>query len=1191
MSETDSDQEYRQLEQAINHLETQRSILGDAVVDAALSPLREKLARLERRAAFLPSVAGERRIVTILFSDVTGSTALASRLDPEEWAAIMNRVFRHLTEPVERFGGIVARLMGDGILAFFGAPVAHEDDPVRAVMAGMEILRRVAEFRDSLLQEYGLSIDVRVGINTGLAVVGSVGTETASEYTALGDAANLAARMEQTAAPGTLQIAEATHRMVRHHFLVRELGRVPMKGVVEPVLTYQVLGRKVHATPSRGIAGIAVPMIGRRAELARLKQITAEILSGARGRIVSLVGEAGLGKSRLLSELELSWRAAQAESGSDSRWRMLASSSYSADRPYASLQSLIQALVEISPDDPVEIARGKLHTLLSTHINHEEAVEVYSALLGLEVAGGKAPTGDTFQRRLIEATRELVRGTDRNSPSVMIFEDTHWTDAASLDVFLRLLDLAHEQPILFLFSYRPDRDSPMWQLHKRILSDPSYDYEELHLHPLTPAEGSALIGSLLENAGVPDKIHQAILDRSDGNPFYLEELVRVLVDRGLLAIEVNNLVWRAEAAIAEVELPANVQSLLASRIDRLAADTRRTLQLASVIGRNFYYRVLALISENAGELDRHLDTLQASDLVHEASRLPEWEFLFRHALTQEAAYRTLLRGERRAYHRRVGLALEQLFADRREELAPLLAKHFSEAREDSSALKYHTIAGDTAFRLYANVEAITHYRSALGLAAKLDVNNTTLLHLYTRLGRTLDLRSDHTEAIAIYEELISVGRKRGDQRMVLFGLNRLATIFSTVNPQANFTRGLEVAQQALVLSQRLHERGEESRAHWNLMLVRWYGFSDPAEAVRSGEASLAIAREDGLTEQQALTQMDLGLAYGGIGEWTRGVRSFEEACNIWRSLDDRPMLANNLSNSSIPYLAVGDLDSALAVSEEARQISLAIGNEWGIISSALIGSFVNWERGRAGPAISRLAALRTETGDSPGLAVPLAFADGIISWIAGALGNPTWSARNYEEAVRRADQMPGVMRPWHLAILSLQGSEAGNAAAADYYVRQAASLITLDGPFSPAHFMALFARGRASFEAGRYSQAIDELQEMISSFTSFGVRFLVADALLFLGRSQLALAQRVRAQHSFKEAYKLAVAIGSRRVLWQVLVQMADVELDEHRAAELRQQAQDNIHFIADNTDSEPLRVAFLKLHAVQQALHPPISP
>ena len=314
MAQNNLDTERTQLKQAISHLEGQRDALGDAVVDVALAPLREKLAQLDKQRSAGPR-AGERRIVTILFCDVTGSTALAAGLDPEEWTAIMQRIFPRLSEPVERYGGTVARLMGDGLLAFFGAPAAHEDDPERAVLAGLEILQGVAIFRRQLQEERDLAFDVRVGINTGLAVVGDVGSETAGEYTALGDAVNLAARMEQTARPGTLQISEDTYKLVASLFEVDALGSIPVKGLTDPVQAYRVLSRQMGALQDRsrraqGVAGIVPPLTGREDELVKLRRLAAQAHQG-QGHIVAIIGEAGLGKTRLIAELRTEWLAGQ----------------------------------------------------------------------------------------------------------------------------------------------------------------------------------------------------------------------------------------------------------------------------------------------------------------------------------------------------------------------------------------------------------------------------------------------------------------------------------------------------------------------------------------------------------------------------------------------------------------------------------------------------------------------------------------------------------------------------------------------------------------------------------------------------------------------------------------------------------------------------------------------------------------
>jgi class 3 adenylate cyclase len=341
LAQNNLDAEKTQLEQAISHLEGQREALGDAVVDTALAPLREKLSQLDKQLLTGPSTS-ERRIVTILFCDVTGSTALAAELDPEEWTAIMQRIFPRLSEPVERYGGKVARLMGDGLLAFFGAPAAHEDDPERAVLAGLEILQGVAIFRRQLQEERDLTFNVRVGINTGLAVVGDVGSETAGEYTALGDAVNLAARMEQTAQPGTLQISQDTYKLIAPFFEVESLGAIPVKGLSEPVQTYRVQGRLLgahqdHSRQAQGVAGIVPPITGREDELTTLRRLASQARQ-RRGQIVAIIGEAGLGKTRLIAELRNEWLAGPAV------WQEMASTSYGGNRPYGTFQIQIQSL-------------------------------------------------------------------------------------------------------------------------------------------------------------------------------------------------------------------------------------------------------------------------------------------------------------------------------------------------------------------------------------------------------------------------------------------------------------------------------------------------------------------------------------------------------------------------------------------------------------------------------------------------------------------------------------------------------------------------------------------------------------------------------------------------------------------------------------------------------------------------------
>ncbi len=388
-------EERKELEQGIAQLEAQRESLGDATVDAALAGLYQKLSELDssetiaRAAAPKNEHVGERRVVSVLFCDVTGSTALAEGMDPEAWTEIMKAAFEYLIEPVERYGGTVARLMGDAILAFFGAPTAHEDDPQRAVSAGLAIVESISPYREKLRREKGLDFNVRVGINTGLAVVGEVGSEAAGEYTAMGDAVNLAARMEQTAAPGTVQIAQDTFALVAPLFDFKELGGISVKGKREPVLAYQVLGSKAEPGSLRGLTdqGLSSPLVGREGEFESAQNAVDQLLAG-QGGILAILGEAGIGKSRLLAELHNSL----AIENSRLTWLEGHNLSYGKTISYWPFQEMLRSYADITEEDGETEAWHKLESSIKELIQAEtaEILPYLASLLSIEVSGDYA---------------------------------------------------------------------------------------------------------------------------------------------------------------------------------------------------------------------------------------------------------------------------------------------------------------------------------------------------------------------------------------------------------------------------------------------------------------------------------------------------------------------------------------------------------------------------------------------------------------------------------------------------------------------------------------------------------------------------------------------------------------------------------------------------------------------------------
>jgi len=700
-------------------------------------------------------MVGERRVVTMLFCDLKGSTAAAERLDPEEWSEIVNGAFEHMIKPVYTYEGTVARLMGDGILAFFGAPLAHEDDPQRAVLAGLDMVSSIVPYRKQIIQEWGIDFDVRVGINTGLVVVGAVGSDLRMEYTALGDAINLAARMEQTADPGTVQIAYDTYKLVKPLFEFKELGGIEVKGKLEPVKAYRVLERKAASGRVRGIEGLHAEMVGRDVELRTMRSLVNDVKQGV-GRIVCILGEAGLGKSRLVIETRQFYERLP---GPDSSWYETISLSYESNQAYGLFQRLIRRVSGIGYDDAPRIIQKKL-TILADSLPEERrvrATRLFETLFGLIGSNGAQPVeGENFKRELHEMVKAWWRAYFSERPTVLVFDDMHWADAASIELLRELLPLTGEISLVIICAFRAERQAPAWQI--KTIADEEYRhrYTEVSLRPLSESESNELVNRLLATPEIPDGLRASILEKSDGNPFFIEEVVRTLIENGIVVSEDRNVdgqtqrFWVAASDSANFSIPDNLQSLLAARMDRLEEATRATLQLASVIGRSFYLRVLQAVDETSPELDKHIGTLLRLDLIRESARVPELEYSFRNPLTQEAVYETILLKRRREFHLRVGEVMEELYPERLEGLYGLLAYHFTLAGENDKAISHYRHAAQQALAVYAYDEADQNLNAALAL---LEAEPKTELHLqlFEEIGDVCRLVRDFNMAISYYQ--------------------------------------------------------------------------------------------------------------------------------------------------------------------------------------------------------------------------------------------------------------------------------------------------------------------------------------------------------------------------------------------------------------------------------------------------------
>ena len=569
---------------------------ADATIHARLSSAAPAPLVTKMREARL---TGERKPVTALFADVVNSTSLAEQMDPEDWTAMINEAFDLMSRAVFRYEGTIAQLQGDAMLAFFGAPVAHEDDPERAIFAALDMIEATEEFAAQLRGSHGIEFRIRAGINSGPVMVGNVGSDLRYEYTALGDAVNVAARMQTAAEPGQVLITEMSRRLTGDAFELEDLGGIEVKGKSEPVHAFRVVGRKVAPARKRGLesVGLNSPMVGRDEPLRRLLD-GFEIVRAGRGRMAFIVGEPGIGKSRLLAELK---HAVTTDAAAPAAWVEGRCVSYGRSLPYHLLIDLVRSILGLSFSATGEEGRAQLErsigTILGEATSPQERADstLYLAhLLSLPIRddeqGRVTVDADVLQMRYIAAIHRLLRDTAARGPLVIVCEDVHWADPASVEAIRQLAPLATQLPILFVAALRAETDSAGWGLLAMAREMYGQALVEIRLEPLTEADSRTLVANLLEIESLPGQVRDLILARAEGNPFFVEEVVRMLIEQGAIVAQGDR--WVATDAVTSVEIPETLHGLLLARIDQLPDSAKRSLRIAAVIGRQFPVRVL-----------------------------------------------------------------------------------------------------------------------------------------------------------------------------------------------------------------------------------------------------------------------------------------------------------------------------------------------------------------------------------------------------------------------------------------------------------------------------------------------------------------------------------------------------------------------------------------------------------------------
>jgi ABC-type oligopeptide transport system substrate-binding subunit/class 3 adenylate cyclase len=675
----------------------------------------------------------ERKAVTALFADLVGSTALGETLDPEEAKLIVGEAIARMVRAVEEFGGTIKDLAGDGILALFGAPVAHEDDPERAILAGLRIAQDVAEYGAEVARAWGVpELAVRVGVNSGPVVLGPIGAGQRVEYAAYGDTVNTAARLESAAEQGTVLVGSDTQRLVEPLFDWGPAVDLAVKGKADAVGAFVAVRSRAATGKPRGIPGMQARLVGRERELAIARQALDEVLRG-RGGILYLTGEAGIGKTRLMVELQHQFRETSSTPGR-SLWLEGRCVSYGEALPYWPFRDLIREWLGAGAEEPELRVRIALRRNVD-RLFGSRTLEIYpylGAMLGLAMEPDAASrlaelSPEALQYRTFEVVRHLFERLAEEGPLVVALEDLHWADPTSVQLVERLLPMTEEAAVLLAIAARPERDHPSWTVKETAAREFPHRLHEVSLEALSGESDRELLVALVGAGTLPEAVEGEVLKRAEGNPFFLEELVRELADGGALVRDSDG--WRFDHEVA-FEIPPTVEKVILARIDRLDPSCHELLTAASVLGRQFTLPLLEGVTTGDGELGESLHELQRLDLIREGRRWPVPEFRFKHALIQEAAYGTILMAERQRLHRKAAEWLEQRYAGNEEEVFGLLAHHWLAAADEDKAVAYLARAGDKARQEYALDEAIGHYRALLPLLERRGEQQASALVLF-----------------------------------------------------------------------------------------------------------------------------------------------------------------------------------------------------------------------------------------------------------------------------------------------------------------------------------------------------------------------------------------------------------------------------------------------------------------------------
>jgi class 3 adenylate cyclase/tetratricopeptide (TPR) repeat protein len=1067
------------------------------------------------------AIEGERKPVTVLFCDLVDSTALAERLGPEGMHALLNSFFEAALAEVHHYEGTVNQFLGDGFMALFGAPLAREDHARRATLAALGVARALRERPIAAATGVEIRLTVRMGLHTGFVVVGAIGDNLRMDYTAVGDTTHLAARLQQLAEPGAILASEATWRLVQGYIQGERVGPVRVKGRSQPVVVFRLLGVGSRRSPLEepGTRGLS-RFVGRDRELETLLDLFAAAAEG-RGQVMGVVGEPGVGKSRLLLEFRrrLAGRPVTYVQG-----RCL---SYGATIPYVPVADILRAHCGLADTDAPESVAERLRAGLQAAGMDPDAGLPYL----LHMLGGKDPAGriealgpEVIKVRTFETLRQMCLRGSRRQPLVLEIEDLHWVDRTSEEYFGFLAESLFGAAILLVATYRPGYRPP-W-------SERSFA-TQLSLGRLPADESLVIVQSLLPTADSAHPVAQLILDKAEGNPFFLEELARAVSDEGL------------EAGLP---VPDTVHGVLTARIDRLAEEPKRLLQTASILGREFAPRLLGAIWDGPGPIEPHLRELARLEFLFERPAGDEVTYVFKHALTQDVAEATLLPSRRRELHRRAGEALERLHPERLAELAPRLAHHYGQAEAWAPAAEHARRAAEAARAVFANREALARYDQAIDAAQRAALPPADRLVLLEGRGDVHGVHGDFETARADHEAALGLTKEPPSPLAEARGLGALAALWGG---HKDYERGLALSRDAVAAAERAGDTPDARRV--------------------AAEARLRVG----------LMELNLARLGSSRPELERALESFRQAGDQGgegRALDALAMVA----------ALAGDLDTSVAHAQAALPRLIAAGDRQTEASCLSNLAFVLFFRGRRAEgeawlpkALAAARAIGARAQEAYVHSATAEFVEPYGDWglamqeastglaIARALGHREWtvaalgtlgrlhrSCGDVAGARRLHEEMLTIARDlrttlWIADAVGEAGQDFVAGGAADG-VRRLGEAVELAGEAVKFAMRPLLALADLALDQGRPGEALDaarRLQRILAQYAAFATEARRAE-----GQALFALGQVAEGEGVLRRAKAEAAELGAAPVGWRASLALARLlgatgRADDARAA------------------------------------------